>query len=127
RGSGQVLAGPSGDITPAARSAVVLAIAVDDLPAGEHSGHATGHRRSPGRSVIDVHPPIAHGQGVLRFVVVQDDVGITARRDRALTRVQSEHARGGGTGQLNPTTPANMAMCDRMVQQVDPVLHTGYA
>ena len=54
--------------------------------------------------------------------VVDHDVGVGARRDRALARVEPEHPRRRGAGDLDPAPPGDVALQHAGVQQVHPVL-----
>ena len=54
--------------------------------------------------------------------VVDDDVGIRARCDHALARIQPEHARRRRRAQLDPARERELAVDDALVDEIHPVL-----
>ena len=61
------------------------------------------------RRVVDVHVVGLGGDDLLGVRVVDDDVGVGARGDGALLRVQAEHPGRGGAGDLDPAAAARCA------------------
>src|SRR5262249_25395153 len=96
----EVLTGGAGGGGAAARVSGDLPVGDDGLPAREDGLDPAGGALALVRRVVDVHVVGLGGHDLLGVRVVDDDVGVRARGDGALLRVEPEHAGRGGAGDL---------------------------
>ncbi len=102
--------------------APVLPVVDHDPPARQHRPHPAGDLPALVAGVVDVHVVRRRRQHLRRGRVVDDDVRVRARGDRALARVEPEHPGRGRAGQLDPAAPRDVPVDHALVQQVHPVL-----
>lgn len=99
----------------------------DEFTAREHGLDLAGDAFALVRRVVDVHVVGLGGEGLLGGRVVDDDVGVGARSDGALLRVEAEHPGRGGAGDLDPAAAGDVPVHDGLVQQVHAVLDARHA
>lgn len=105
------------------RAPGVLPAVDDGLAARQHGLDLPGDPLPLVHRVVDVHVVRLGGQGLLGLRVVDDDVGVGARRDGALLGVEAEHPGRGRAGDLDPAAPADVPVDDGLMEQIHPVLH----
>lgn len=108
-------------------SAGVLAPVDDDFAAREDRVDASGDPLALVRRVVHVHVVGLGGDDLLGVRIVEDDVGVGARRDGALLGVEAEHPGRARAGDLDPAAAADVPVQDGLVEEVHPVLHPGQA
>lgn len=99
-----------------------LPLGDDRFAAREHGLDLPGDALALVGRVVDVHVVGLDRHDLLGVRVVDDDVGVGARRDGALLRVQAEHPGRGGAGDLDPAAARDVPVDDGLVEQVHAVL-----
>src|SRR5690606_9602555 len=120
---GEVLTGGTRGVGAVPGAPGVLPLGDDGHPAREDGLDAAGDAFALVRRVVDVHVVRLGGQHLLGVRVVDDDVGVGARGEGALLRVQAEHPGRGGAGDLDPAAAGDVPVDHGLVQQVHAVFH----
>src|SRR5450756_138599 len=102
-----VARGP-GEIPPGPRATEVAAVGDDDVAPLQHGLDAALDASALIAAVVDVHVVGRGGDRPLRLRVENDQVGVAARGDGPLPRVQTEDLGGDGGGQRDEAVQADL-------------------